>query len=119
MCEREKIDQPLVFPISHYFSPPEEKTEKRMKRAASRLLPGWPELKSRGTTITTIAAAAAVATLAKNKTLLLSAAAQSSTVLEDIPSVHQGLQSYSGHRPKPLAWILSQNDLQKEGSAFL
>lgn len=86
-----------------------------MKRAASRLLPGWPELKSQGTTITTIAAAA-VATLAKNKTFLLSAAAQSSTVLEDVPSVHQGLQSYSGRRTKPLAWILSQNDLQQEGT---
>lgn len=39
------------------------------ERAASRRLPGWPELKSQGTTIKTIAAA--VATLAQNKTFSL------------------------------------------------
>lgn len=37
VSEREKIDQPLVLLISHYFSPPEEKTEKKMER---ELLPG-------------------------------------------------------------------------------
>lgn len=37
VCAGEQIDQPLVFLISHYFSPPEEKTEREMERA---LLPG-------------------------------------------------------------------------------
>lgn len=110
--DREKIDQPLVFLISHYFSPPEEKTERKTERVASRLLTGWPELKSRRTTTTTIAAAAAALATSAEKTKLFSYLLQHRAaprwrtshrfirVSKLIPAAEQN----------PLDWILSQND---------
>lgn len=121
-CEQERKDRSAtcLADLTRLQPAREKDRGKDGERAAFRRLPGWPVLKSRGTTITTIAAAAAaaVATLAKNRTFLLSAAAQSSTVLEGVPSVHQGFQTCSGRRPNPLEpWILSRNDLPEGGSA--